>query len=177
MEWRKKKTNDIRTRRVPSHLNTQTRDPAFIKISKISEDCLDGINSANVSNRVAIYHDTMIAYFAREGVALLRRMLLTKKLCDIILQEHCRVVGFVQRVCVSNKVDDIDNILQLLLNVKACYPTSSKHRNAPSAARKMLEFELERGELIRKERKAFKRMIEDEGHSIVEWTEDEFDDF
>ncbi len=160
-------------RRVPSYLNTQIRDPAFMKISKISEECLDGICAENVSERVVKYHDDMMAYFRHNGVGLLRRMLATKKLCEIILQEHSRLRGFVTRA--ARELECMEDLMDSLDDVGDCYPTSSKHRNAPSATRKMQDLEDEQKEIDRQERLERKRKLEAEGGSVVEWTDDEDD--
>ena len=161
------------SRRVPSYLTTQIRDPAFVKISKISEECLDGICAENVSDRVVHYHNAMMAYFRHNGVGILRRMLTTKKLCEIILQEHSRLRGFVMRA--SRGVDCMEDLMDSLDMVGDCYPTSSKHRNAPSATRKMQDLEDEQKEMDRQERLERKRKLEESGGSIVEWTDDEED--
>lgn len=177
-QWRRKK-NDVgivvppQRRRVPSYLNTQIRDPAFMKISKISEECLADLTAENVSDRVVAYHDEMMAYFRRNGVTLLRRMLATKKLCEIILQEHSRLCGFVMRAC--RDLDERQDIIDSLGIVGDCYPTSSKHRNAPSALRKMQELEEEQAEIDRQERLERKRKVEENGGSIVEWSDDDGD--
>lgn len=178
-QWRRKKrhTGTVvppQRRRVPSYLNTQIRDPAFMKISKISEECLHGICADNVSDRVVLYHDAMMAFFRHNGVGLLQRMLATKKLCEIILQEHSRLRGFVTRA--SRDLDCMEDLMDSLDMVSDCYPTSSKHRNAPSATRKMQELEDEQKEMDRQDRRERKRKIEESGGSIVEWTDDENED-
>ena len=145
-----------------------------MKISKISEECLDGICADNASDRVVLYHDAMMAFFRRSGTGLLRRMLATKKLCEIILQEHSRLRGFVARA--SRDLDCVDYLMDSLDMVGDCYPTSSKHRNAPSATRKMQDLEDEQKEMDNCDRLERKRKIEESGGSIVEWTDDENED-
>lgn len=175
-EWRKKKRytgtrSAPHTKRVPSYLNTQVKDPAFIKINKISDSCVNGICAENVESRVACYHDGMISYFRRYGVSIIRRMLTTKKFCEIVLQEHSRLCGFVSRAC--QNLDSLDHIMNSLKEVSECYPTSAKHRNAPSAMRKMQHLECEQNEIDRQDRLKRKREIEASGGCVVEWTDDE----
>ena len=131
--WRKKNTHPVfvsQRRRVPSHLRTQLRDPAFLFIEKKGMECVENMNGSNVLTKVSIYRDALTSFFAHEGTSMLNRMLETKKLCEIVLKDHQRV---------SSHVQNTQNVqaLSVMENLGQFYPASTKYRNSPNATKKM----------------------------------------
>lgn len=132
---------------VPCYLKEQINDPAFVAICELGESCIVGLTPDNVCMRVVSYHNDIMAYFRQNGVQLLHRMILSKPLCEIILKQHFRLECFVLRACRS--IDCGLDIIDSLHNVSDCYPKSSKHRNSPSAIRKMKDLKDEQAEIER----------------------------
>lgn len=117
---------------IPIHLKTQIHDPAFRFIYSRGLDCLNDLNETNALKKVQIYKDELLSYFAFEGVDMLRRMLRTKKLCEIILQDFNRINSRVLQTCNTEAV-------ALLCDLRQFYPFSSKYRNSPNALKKMAD--------------------------------------
>jgi len=117
---------------IPAHLKAQIRDPAFVFIYSRGLHCLKNMNEANVLEKVQAYKDELLSYFAFEGVDMLRRMLQTKKLCEIILQDFNRMRS---RVLQMRNTE----ALALLFDLRQFYPLSSKYRNSPNALKKMTD--------------------------------------
>lgn len=115
---------------IPAHLKTQIRDPAFVFIYSRGLHCLNDLNEENALQKVKAYRDELLSYFALEGVDMLRRMLQTKKLCEIILQDFNRMKS---RVLQTRDTE----ALELLCDLRQFYPLSSKYRNSSNALKKM----------------------------------------
>ena len=115
---------------IPVHLKAQIHDPAFRFIYSRGLDCLKDLNQINAVEKVLIYKNELLSYFAFEGADLLRRMLQTKKLCEIILKDFNRINSRVLQTCNSEA-------LALLCDLRQFYPLSSKYRNSPNALKKM----------------------------------------
>ena len=117
---------------IPVHLKAQVRDPAFCFIFTRGLRCLNNLNETNVLEKVQTYKDELLSYFALEGIDMLRRMLQTKKLCEIILQDFNRMRS---RVLQTRNTE----ALALLYDLRQFYPLSSKYRNSPNALKKMTD--------------------------------------
>lgn len=170
--WRKRKVGSFvppfKPRRAPSYLNTQARDPGFMKIDMLVGKMLEGMDESNVQERAETFNTQMRQFLHRAGTELLGRMFDTKKLTELVLEtlrcarRKVEATGCVEALC---KFDDIMNVLPRSEN-----PSEDKD---PVYA--------QMNKLVEEESKTYK-IIQD-GHKLemarrgvtyVEWSDDEF---
>lgn len=171
--WRKRKPGNVvppfKPRRAPSHLNTQVRDPGFMKIDVLVGKMLEGMDSDNVEERTDEFITRMRQYLHRVGAELLTRMFATKKLTELVLERLCYARrGAVACGCHSS--------LQKLDDLLSVFPTTSSPSEEQSTVYARMN------SLMEEENKTYK-IIQD-GHRLemqrkgitrVEWSDD--DDF
>lgn len=119
-------------RRVPEHLKSQSLDLAYRYIERCSRECVNGLNYTNALEKAENYKKKLLQFFATEGTALLRRMLATKKLCELVLLDFNRTYSSVLH---TQHLEAI----ALLCQLRQFYPISAKYRNSPNAMKKMCE--------------------------------------
>lgn len=160
----------FKKRRAPSHLNTQVKDPGYMKLSILVGKLAEGIDERNAKEKVDEFYKLVRFYLHRAGMDFLRRIFDTKILAELVAQELRTAKSAVAWLgpTFEDSVDKIDLIVSL-------FPTGGDDRDEKPRFDQMktlvAEVQLVVEEALAKEREE----LEKRGGSKVEWSdEDEF---
>ena len=184
-EWRSRKRRGEHlqkeaVRRCPSYLDTEVKDPGYLKVQSLVDSYCNDITNENATDKTREFVSEMENYLGTftsdksTGFLLLSRMCHKKKLAMLVTEKMKAVV------CAGAYLDEVSNPLlhQSLTRVEESLAVNVKNLQDPSWKRAFKNMNsLCSIVKIRNEQHALQRnlAVAAKGGSVVEWSDD--DDF
>ena len=157
----------------PSHLNTQVKDPGYKRINGLISQLTYQLNHHNVAERMTDFNVKMRAFLMHAGCDLVKRMLETKVLCQLILQDMQSTRRVVEALRVPK--EDRDWYLHQLSVFEDAMPRGAADKEGKEAKLHMHALVAYEKGLYEAERARDREEKRANGVEFVKWSSDEED--